>query len=93
MGLDVASKAAILGQVRRLVRERGVAVLWATHLLDEIEGEDEVVVLHRGRVVASGQADGIVAGQGAADLRSAFTVLTGGAGSGLTGGAGREAEA
>ena len=85
VGLDVASKAAILGQVRRLVRERGVAVLWATHLLDEIEGEDEVVVLHRGRVVARGQADGIVAEQGAADLRSAFTVLTGGAG--------REAEA
>ncbi len=79
VGLDVASKAAIVGQVRRLVRERGVAVLWATHLLDEIEMEDEVVVLHRGRVVASGSAQGIVAEQGAADLRSAFTVLTGGA--------------
>ena len=79
VGLDVASKAAIVGQVRRLVRDRGVAVLWATHLLDEIEPEDEVVVLHRGRVVARGQARGIVAEQGAADLRSAFTALTGGA--------------
>src|ERR1700722_17869743 len=33
VGLDVASKSAILRQVRALVRERGVAVLWATHLL------------------------------------------------------------
>lgn len=79
VGLDVASKAAIVGQVRRLVRDRSVAVLWATHLLDEIEGDDEVVILHRGRVVASGEASAIVAGAGAADLRSAFTALTGGA--------------
>lgn len=79
VGLDVASKAAIVGQVRRLVRERGVAVLWATHLLDEIETEDDVVVLHRGKVVARGQAREIVAREGAADLRSAFTALTGGA--------------
>jgi ABC-2 type transport system ATP-binding protein len=79
VGLDVASKAAILGQVRRLVRERGVAVLWATHLLDEIEPDDEVVVLHRGRVVSSGEAGTIVAREGAADLRSAFVALTGGA--------------
>lgn len=80
VGLDVASKAAIVGQVRRLVQERGVAVLWATHLLDEIEAEDEVIVLHRGRVVASGEAQAIVARQGAADLRSAFAALTGGTG-------------
>ena len=31
VGLDVASKSAIVRQVRGLVRERGVAVLWATH--------------------------------------------------------------
>jgi len=79
VGLDVASKAAIVGQVRRLVRERGVAVLWATHLLDEIEMDDEVVILHHGRVVARGVASGIVAAEGAVDLRSAFTALTGGA--------------
>ena len=81
VGLDVASKAAIVGQVRRLVRERGVAVLWATHLLDEIEGDDEVVMLHRGRIVARGEASEIVAREGAADLRSAFTALTAGAAS------------
>lgn len=79
VGLDIAAKAAIVAQVRRLVRDRGVAVLWATHLLDEIEAEDEVVVLHRGRVVASGQAQAIVARSDAGDLRGAFAQLTGGA--------------
>jgi ABC-2 type transport system ATP-binding protein len=77
VGLDVASKTVILAHVRRLVRERGVGVLWATHLLDEVEDTDIVTVLHRGRVLASGTAPEIVARSGTADLRAAFTALTG----------------
>jgi ABC-2 type transport system ATP-binding protein len=77
VGLDVASRSAILRQVRSLVHERGVAVLWATHLLDEIAAEDAVVVLHRGRVLAAGEVSDVVAGTGAADMRSAFVALTG----------------
>jgi ABC-2 type transport system ATP-binding protein len=78
VGLDVASRAAILRHVRGLVRERGVAVLWATHLLDEIGTSDDVVVLHQGRVLACGTGGEVVAASGAADLRAAFTRLTGG---------------
>ena len=79
VGLDVASKSLILRHVRGLVRERGVAVLWATHLLDEVAPEDAVIVLHRGKVVATGDAAAIVADAGAADMRSAFIALTGSA--------------
>ena len=78
VGLDVASKSAILQHVRSLVRERGVAVLWATHLLDEIAPDDGVVVLHRGRVVAAGDVPVIVATTGATDMRDAFISLTSG---------------
>ncbi|HEY3846911.1 MAG TPA: ABC transporter ATP-binding protein [Acetobacteraceae bacterium] len=79
VGLDVASKSAILRHVRTLVRERGVAVLWATHLLDEVTSGDAVVVLHRGRVLASGDVGDVVTAAGAADMRGAFIALTGGA--------------
>ncbi len=78
VGLDVASRAAILRHVRRLVSERGVAVLWATHLMDEVAPDDGVVLLHRGRVLADGQAADIVASSGQPDIRRAFTALTGG---------------
>jgi ABC-2 type transport system ATP-binding protein len=78
VGLDVRSKWAILDHVRRLVREGGVAVLWATHLLDEIEPTDQVVVLHGGRVLAVGEADDLARAAGAADIRGAFTNLVGG---------------
>jgi ABC-2 type transport system ATP-binding protein len=79
VGLDVASRSAILRHVRSLVRERGVAVLWATHLLDEVAADDAVVMLHRGQVVAAGDVSDVVASSGAADMRSAFVALTGAA--------------
>jgi ABC-2 type transport system ATP-binding protein len=77
VGLDVASKLAIVGQVRALVRERGVAVLWTTHLLDEIEVSDHVVVLHQGKRMAAGVLSDVVAQTGADGLRGAFAALTG----------------
>lgn len=79
VGLDVASKVAILTHVRRLVRERGVAVLWTTHLFDEVEPTDDVVILHRGRRLAAGRVDAVVAETAGRDLRGAFDALTGGA--------------
>jgi ABC-2 type transport system ATP-binding protein len=78
VGLDVNSKSFILRHVRSLVRERGVAVLWATHLLDEVAPDDAVVVLHRGRVAAAGEVATVIGSVAAADMRSAFITLTGG---------------
>jgi ABC-2 type transport system ATP-binding protein len=77
VGLDVASKWAILRHVRRLVSERGVAVLWATHLLDEVEPSDDLVVLHRGKVMAAGEVASVITAVGAADMRGAFAALVG----------------
>jgi ABC-2 type transport system ATP-binding protein len=77
VGLDVASKGAIVEQVRNLSRTRGVSVLWATHLLDEIEPGDHVVILHLGRVLAAGEMSEIIAASGGPDLRAAFRALTG----------------
>jgi ABC-2 type transport system ATP-binding protein len=78
VGLDVNSKSVIVRHVRSLVRERGVAVLWATHLLDEVAADDAVVVLHRGRVVAAGDVSTVITTANGSDMRSAFIALTGG---------------
>src|SRR5262245_43208869 len=50
VGLDVASRESALAIVRGLVKERGVGVLWATHLVDEVASDDRLVLLHKGRV-------------------------------------------
>ncbi|WP_342130968.1 ATP-binding cassette domain-containing protein [Hydrogenophaga sp. OTU3427] len=54
VGLDPASRQQMLALVRALTREQGVAVLWATHLIEEIEQADRLVVLHQGQVRFAG---------------------------------------
>jgi ABC-2 type transport system ATP-binding protein len=76
VGLDIKSRADILEHVRRLVAEDGVSVLWATHLIDEVADDDDVIVLHQGRVLAHGAASGVLAVADAGDIRAAFTRLT-----------------
>jgi len=53
-------------------------VLWATHLFDEIEPDDDLLVLDRGRIVARGTTKEVVAETGASDLGGAFRLLIGG---------------
>ena len=54
VGLDMPSREAIVQHVHDLVEAQQLAVLWATHLIDEIAEEDSVVILHRGRIRAQG---------------------------------------
>ncbi len=76
VGLDVKSRADMLGHVRALVREQGISVLYTTHLFDEIADGDHLVVLHQGRVLARGLRGDILAQLGARDLHAAFMRLT-----------------
>lgn len=77
VGLDIKSRADIVTHVRRLVAEEGIGVLWATHLIDEVVENDQLIVLHKGRVLADGVAGQVVADRGAKTVRDAFTQLTG----------------
>jgi ABC-2 type transport system ATP-binding protein len=76
VGLDPASRRALLGAARRRCREQGTAVLWATHLVDEAEGADRLVVLHHGRIRFDGPPAGLVAQAKAATLADAFIAMT-----------------
>ena len=74
VGLDIKARADILDHVRKLIAEENVTVVWATHLVDEIADGDDLIVLHRGRVLAQGAvADIAQTGEG---VRGAFTRLT-----------------
>jgi ABC-2 type transport system ATP-binding protein len=78
VGLDIAARADILARVRGLTAEKRLGVLWATHLIDEIEPTDDVVILHKGRVLQAGQVTDVLSATGAATLSDAFNQLTGG---------------
>jgi ABC-2 type transport system ATP-binding protein len=79
VGLDIKARADILDHVRRLSTGEGIGVLWATHLIDEAGAGDDVVVLHKGTILAHGGLGDVVGKSRGADLRDAFNRLTGAA--------------
>jgi ABC-2 type transport system ATP-binding protein len=77
VGLDPASRRGLLAYVDELRRARTLGVLWATHLVDEAEAADRVIVLHLGRIVCDGPPADLLAKTGKATLADAFIELTG----------------
>ncbi|PTW61994.1 ABC-2 type transport system ATP-binding protein [Breoghania corrubedonensis] len=75
-GLDIATRRWLVDEVHRLAHEDGIAVLWATHLVDEVRAHDDLIVLEKGKVVARGEVERVVHDTRANDLNEAFTRLT-----------------
>ena len=80
MGLDPASRSDLLKLLLTMRTERSVAVLWATHLCDEVPDADRVAVLHRGKVLADTTPSDLMAKVGVATVEQAFLSMTGDAG-------------
>ncbi len=76
VGIDPASRATILADVRALCRERAMGVLWATHLVDEAEGADRIVVMAAGTVRFEGPPKALIRETAQASLTDAFLHLT-----------------
>jgi ABC-2 type transport system ATP-binding protein len=72
VGLDTKSRRAIVEHVHGLAAG-GLTVFWATHLVDEILPDDDVVVLHEGRVLAHEEAGMLTGGR---DLTEVFMEMT-----------------
>lgn len=77
VGLDIPTRKLLIERLHSRAAEANIAILWATHLIDEVEDHDDLVVLHRGAVVAHGTTREVVAATGAEDLDAAFARLTG----------------
>jgi len=76
VGLDAPTRADIVDHVHALAADDGIAVLWATHLMDEARQTDGVLVLHQGRKRAEGRLGEVLAAAGATTLAAAFSRLT-----------------
>jgi ABC-2 type transport system ATP-binding protein len=77
VGLDPSSRSALLKLMLAMRRERGVAVLWATHLCDEVADADRIIVMHRGKVLADTTPRKLRESQSADTIEEAFLLMTG----------------
>lgn len=77
VGLDDPTREAIVRHIHDLAVAENIGVLWATHLFDEVERDDTLVVIAKGRVVAEGGVEEVEKETGASTLAEAFRRLTG----------------
>ncbi len=75
MGLDPPSRRDLLLRMRDLRAHEGTAILWTTHLLDEAEHADRLLILDHGRLVHDGAPADALRRTGASTLAEAFEAL------------------
>ena len=75
VGLDIGSRQMILKHVKDLCKNEKLAVLWATHLIDEIDRGENVVIINRGKVLESGEVVAITKKTKTKNIRDAFNKL------------------
>jgi len=76
-GLDVSSTRAVRDVIRRLKAENR-CVLFSSHVMQEVSALcDRIVVIARGRVVAEGTSEELLALTGNSNLEDAFVTLAG----------------
>jgi ABC-2 type transport system ATP-binding protein len=76
VGLDPKSRHDLLAAIRADVAARGTCVLWATHLVEEAEGADRVLLLHQGRLLADGPPADVARALGGTTLEAGFIRAT-----------------
>jgi ABC-2 type transport system ATP-binding protein len=72
VGLDPKSRRDILSAVYQDVRQRGSAVLWATHWVEEAVDADTLLLLHQGKLIAEGSPAAVTQILGGATLEEGF---------------------
>jgi sodium transport system ATP-binding protein len=76
-GLDVMSTRALRTFVKRL-REEGRCVVFSSHVMQEVAALcDRILIVARGRVVADGTKEELVAQTGRGSLEEAFVAIAG----------------
>ncbi len=76
VGLDIPTRRDLIAHLHARSGVDGPALLWATHLIDEVAQTDRVIVLHKGAIVGDGRPAELAALAGTANLETAFHRLT-----------------
>ncbi len=74
VGLDPVLRKSLWAMFRSLAT-RGVTLLVSTHVMDEADRCDQLVLMHDGAVIAADAPDAVIRNTGAADLENAFIQL------------------
>jgi ABC-2 type transport system ATP-binding protein len=75
-GLDPPTRKALVDFLHNIVKTRNIAVLWATHLTDEAAADDNLIILHKGKICCHGNLGDVLHETATSHLDDALHHLT-----------------
>jgi len=76
VGLDIPTRQFILDHIHQLSQQKQVTVLWASHLIDETQVADRIIIQHQGKIVFDGTNDKLLEQTKQSSTKAAFHQLT-----------------
>lgn len=80
VGLDIPTRNELVAYLHNLPASQNCALLWATHLVDEIYDEDRVLIMHEGQIRRDGLARELIAASNSDDLAGVMQEVMQGSG-------------
>ena len=77
VGLDPTTRKLLGQHIRGLRETHQTSILWATHLVEEVEQADRIALIVAGRIIRIGTPAEIIAAAGTETLGDAYIALTG----------------
>ena len=77
VGLDPTTRKLLGRHIRGLRDTHQTSILWATHLVEEVEHADRIALIVAGKLIRVGTPAEIIAAAGTETLDEAYTALTG----------------
>lgn len=75
-GLDTQARRTLVAHMKSISDQTGTTVLWATHLVDELDEADQVIVLIAGRVRANASPAELMSQTACDSLTDAYVAIT-----------------
>jgi len=75
-GLDADSRLFIISHVRTLSKQLEICVLWTTHLMDEIQPDDRLIIINEGKIMAQALSADLCTQYNAIDVNQLYFTLT-----------------
>lgn len=76
-GLDPVTREMLVEHMQIVRREHGTSILWATHLVEELEKADRIILLMGGEIVRTGSPAELMASTGTDNLTATYIAITG----------------
>jgi ABC-2 type transport system ATP-binding protein len=76
-GLDPVTREMLVRHMQTVRKEHGTSILWATHLVEELEHADRIVLMVAGEIIGSGSPAELMSSTRTHSLTEAYFVLTG----------------